>query len=328
MRGHSVGMSTRPLPPELGSSFSVAQALRAGVGRSRLRAGSATRVFHGARTTVRPDQAGESGLWREREARLRWAVEAYRPIMPRGAFFAARTAARLWDIPLPPWMGDDTTLDVGVHHPRTAPQRPGVRGIQVRPRMAGVVDVDGIPVTDPASTWAMLGGSLELYDLTAAADRLLRVPRHPGGFQRAAGSALATRGELESALSAGRRRGAELLRTALARSITGSSSRPETWVRLILVDAGLPEPVADHDVHDDLGRFIGCEDLAYPDRRVAIEYEGGQHASARQMARDIDKYHALEASGWRVIRVTADHVFRVPGEAVRRVRAALAAAPR
>lgn len=105
----------------------------------------------------------------------------------------------------------------------------------------------------------------------------------------------------------------------------GAASRPETWTRLTLVDAGLPEPAIDHDVYDARG-FIGCVDLAYPERRIAIEYEGDHHRTdSAQWNRDIEKHDRLAAAGWRVIRVTREDVFSRPGVLVGRVRRALAA---
>lgn len=260
-------------------------------------------------------------MW-EREAEdVRRRIDSYLPLMPDGAFFTGPTAAFLHALPLPRGMHE--TLHVGVHHPRTAPRRVGVTGVQVLPRMATVVIRDGLPFADVATTWAGLGAGMSLFDLVAVTDAILRVPRHPGGFRSATASALATKDDLAHALAAGRRRGAERLRQALDRARTGASSRPETWMRLTLVDAGLPEPVLDHDVVGTAGEFLGCSELAYPEARVAIEYESDGHLSRRQLERDIDKCTAYAEAGWRTVRLTGSHVFRTPREAVRRVTAAL-----
>lgn len=138
--------------------------------------------------------------------------------------------------------------------------------------------------------------------------------------------ALATVRQLEAAVAAGRRVGSPALRRALPRVRTRSASRTETRCRLILVDGGLPEPELNHDVYDDAGRFIACVDLAYPARRVAIEYEGEHHLrDAEQWAKDIARYEALAAAGWFVIRVTKADVFAARSDLVRRVRTALRA---
>ncbi len=163
------------------------------------------------------------------------------------------------------------------------------------------------------------------YDLVAVADYFCRVARAPGGLSgRAVAPPLATIGQLEAALAAGRRAGAAELRAALGRVRTGASSRTETWTRLTLVDAGLPEPLLDVDVFDDVGRFLACVDMAYPRWRIAVEYEGTHHSSGTQWESDVDRYAGLEAAGWRVIRVTRSILFRTPATLVGRVRGAIA----
>ncbi|WP_029149845.1 endonuclease domain-containing protein [Microbacterium indicum] len=109
------------------------------------------------------------------------------------------------------------------------------------------------------------------------------------------------------------------LRRSLSRARTGSSSRPETWTRLMLVDDGLPEPEIDYDIVDESGRFVACADLAYPERRVLIEYEGEGHRERAQFERDIDRYARLQALGWREVRLTARLVFHDRREVLRRV---------
>jgi very-short-patch-repair endonuclease len=67
-------------------------------------------------------------------------------------------------------------------------------------------------------------------------------------------------------------------------------------------------------------------DLAYPLLRIAIEFEGDQHRTdPRQWQRDIEKHERLADLGWRVIRVSREHVFADPESIVRRVRGAIAA---
>lgn len=309
------------LPDDLGRSFAVGQARSAGIGEGRLRGPDLERLTYGTRVfaEAEPVLAGYGDL---RAYRLRRRIDAYLPAMPADAFFVGPTAAALHGLPLPP--GPEQPLHVGVPFPRSAPRRRGVVGVQVLPRMVRTVSVRGIRFTDVATTWAMLGGHLGMNDLVAVADAIIRVPRHPGGFRPPSAGALGTREELGEALDAGRRRGAGKLRRALERSRDGVSSRPESWLRLVLVDGGLPEPALDHDVRGSFGEFIGCSELAYPEHRVAVEYESDGHLTRAQLERDIDKYTAYAAAGWHPVRLTSRHVFSAPREAVRRVRSALA----
>ena len=94
-------------------------------------------------------------------------------------------------------------------------------------------------------------------------------------------------GSLTSALDAGRRVGRDRLRAALPRVSTRTRSRAETWLRLTVIDAGLPQPEVNYDVAEG-GRWLGQVDLAYPELRIAIEYEGEHHLTdPLQWAEDI-----------------------------------------
>jgi very-short-patch-repair endonuclease len=81
--------------------------------------------------------------------------------------------------------------------------------------------------------------------------------------------------------------------------------------------------VLNFDAYDAAGRFLGCVDLAYPDLKIAIEYEGDHHwMTAEQFQRDIDRLDRLVENGWRIVRLTKRHVFTDPAEVVRRVSVA------
>lgn len=324
LRRHPFGMLRITLPTSLGDAFAVSAARALDIGESRLRGSDLARPFHGARLRTSATSSPDARLppWeREREDVL-LRIASYTPVMPDRAFFVGPTAALLHRIPLPAGIHDE--LHVGFLHPGSAPRRPGIRGVQVLPHMVRVVNSSGHRVSSPASTWAMLGRTLGPYDLVAAADAILRVPRMPGGYRRTTESARASRDNLTAALAAGRRLGAASLRAALERARPGSSSRAETWLRLALVDGGLPEPELDRDILGPNGEFLGCSELVYPRERIAVEYESDRHLTRAQLERDIDKYEAYASVGWRIVRLTNTHVFRAPREAVRRVAAALA----
>ena len=91
-------------------------------------------------------------------------------------------------------------------------------------------------------------------------------------------------------------------------------------LRVIIVRAGLPEPLLNVDLHDEGGRFLGCVDMVYPDARVIIEYHGHQHSAT--WARDVERMAALRAAGWNVVEVTAE-LIAAPEELTRRIRLAL-----
>jgi hypothetical protein len=247
--------------------------------------------------------------------------------MRRADYFSHVTAACIWGLPLPASVAQDATVHVS--SAARALRATGVTGHQVKDELVRVVTHpgSGLRVTDPATTWAMLATTLpHVNDVVAVGDAVIRVPRTPGPRGRIERPALGSMEQLEAAAKAGRRVGAARLRKALKLIRPGAASRPETWARLTLLDAGLPEPVLDLDVYDGRGVFVGCVDLAYPELRIAIEYEGDQHRTdPRQWQRDIEKHERLADLGWRVVRVGRDQLFRDPGAFTGRVRALLIA---
>lgn len=309
-----------------GSTFVVGDARRAGRPRRWIDAERFSRPYRGLRALDDSETSLDDPPAVDQRTAIARAALQFAGHMHPAEYFSHTTAAVLWGLPLP--LLADTLPHVSV--PGRAPRMTGLHGHQIDSRLSRVVrhPVLGVPLTDPATTWAMLGGVLRHpYDLVAAGDavvRVVRVPGRPGRVERDAWGAIA---DLDAAMTAGRRVGAAKLRAALPLVRGGVASRMETWVRLIIVDAGLPEPVTDHDVFDEYGRFVGCVDLAYRDLRIAIEYEGDQHRTdPRQWQRDIEKHERLADLGWRVIRISRGHVFADPGSIVRRVRAAIATA--
>jgi hypothetical protein len=309
-------------------AFRVAHARRAGMPRRAIDSDLLDRPFTGLRAERSAEKSHEPEAHpgeRSRRAAVR-AARHFAAHMHEGEFFSHATAAVLWDLPLPAL--DLDRIDVSVRAPGRAPRGRGVRGHQlVGTQVTVVTGPYGLRVTSPASTWAQLGGMVRHpYDLTAIADAVILVPRIPGPFGRVLRGPRATLAELEAELRRGRRIGIASLEESLTRARRGAVSRPETWCRLTIVDAGLPEPVLDHDVYDGAGVFVGCVDLAYPELRIAIEYEGDHHRlDTRQWNRDIAKHDRLAELGWRVIRVTKSMLFEDPGLLVSRVRSALRA---
>jgi hypothetical protein len=83
-----------------------------------------------------------------------------------------------------------------------------------------------------------------------------------------------------------------------------SESPPESWVRVACARAGLPVPIPQFVIVES-GQFLGRVDLAWPDHRLIVEYEGAHHFDELQIRRDDRRYERLVAAGWRVIRLSA-----------------------
>lgn len=245
-------------------------------------------------------------------------------------FFCLVTAAVLWDAPLPAsafvslcdrGLRLERPLDVGVLLPARASRVAGVRGRSLQPALASIRSdpATGFRVTDPATTWAMMGALLSRDDLIALGDGLVREP-----MRRGDPPALATVEDLAAALAAGRRCGADALRTALPLIRTRSRSRRETATRLLILAARLPEPELNWPIVMD-GVVVAMVDLAYPEIRVGFEYEGEQHLTdPAQWAKDIRRYELLADLGWRIVRVTKSDLSSHRAEFLARVRSTLA----
>jgi hypothetical protein len=162
-----------------------------------------------------------------------------------------------------------------------------------------VTVVDAIPVTTIERT---------LLDLGAV--------RHPLTVERAVETAL--RRELTTLLDLrstvrrlGRsgRNGVGVLRRIIDerdpdRRLTESAM--EMRLLQVLRAHGLPEPVTQHEIRDR-GRFVARVDAAYPELRIALEYESVDwHTGKAALLRDSARRNAIVAAAWMPVAVTVD----------------------
>ncbi|MBS1906564.1 MAG: hypothetical protein JST33_08355 [Actinobacteria bacterium] len=316
-----------PLPGSLGEQFTPEQSRAAGVSSRRLRARDIERPYRGVLsvTSATPDQqpagSDDEPFARDRAQRAALVRQAslYRTVMPAHAFFAGRSAAGIWRLPID-CSGD---LVVGTVAPHRAPRRRGIQGRQFAPELVSIRTVDDFRVTSPASTWASLGGELTVRELVRLGDAIVRVPRDAHACLQPS-LALATITQLQAAMEAGRRAGAAALREALGMIRVGSASPLETDYRCDSIREGLPEPLLDVEIRDPGGRLLGVTEIAYPDFGLLVEIEGDHHRTSRQQwNRDIDKYADYAAAGWEVVRLTSAHIRGARPRATRIVRESL-----
>lgn len=238
--------------------------------------------------------------------------------MPPHAFFSHATAALLHGMPLPArldptWRPDtarpDTarpelplalahgvSLDVSVPMGMVAATGRGIRSHRIRIDEADIVDVKGLLVTSRERTWCDLAALLSLEELVAAGDFLLW-RRHPPKVRL-------TSADLELAIQTFEgRRGRPALVAALPRLSDHADSPPESVIRMRAVDAGLPAPAVNVDLHDDFGRFLGRPDLSWRGLWTTFDYEGdGHRTDPDQWESDIARVPRLENAGYAHIR--------------------------
>ena len=117
--------------------------------------------------------------------------------------------------------------------------------------------------------------------------------------------------------------GSRRARRAAARVRQGAESRPETLLRLLLIEAGCAEPELNPELFDARGRRIGRFDLVYREARVIVEYDGEGHLnSPDQYELDISRIDRAVAADWSVVRVRKRGLFVRPDDTIRRVREA------
>ncbi|HEY9305366.1 MAG TPA: hypothetical protein VIO95_13845, partial [Mycobacterium sp.] len=202
------------------------------------------------------------------------------------------------------WIDDDITVEL--IHPNTHPPR----GILTRRdvlRDGEVTAVAGMAVTTPERTAFDIGRREQRRAAVARLDALA----HATGLKVDDVMCIAQRHP--------RARGLRTLETALGLVDPGAQSPRETYLRLLLIEAGLPRPQTQIPViADDETYYL---DMGWEDCMVAVEYDGEHHrTNTRQYRKDIRRLETLQRLGWILIRVIAGDR---PVAILRRVRHAL-----
>ncbi len=267
-------------PDTLRRSFTVSEALTAGMSRDRLRARDLARPFVGARAVAAPADVHE-------------LAAALVPLLSADQYFSHLTAAELHGMRLPEGRQAHQVHVTGRDVSR-AMRRPGVVGhktiLPIR-----VLEFDhGLHVSSPVDAWCESAALLRVDDLVIMGDGLVR-RRHPFATIDELTLAVARRSGL---------RGSARLRAALTQLRAGTDSARETTLRLLVVRAGFPEPDVNIVLVNRNGREIAHGDLVWPEFRVVLEYDGRHHAEdPTQFAIDIRRLDDLAEAHYRVIRV-------------------------
>lgn len=170
-----------------------------------------------------------------------------------------------------------------------------------------VTAVNGLPVTTPARTAFDLGRHQSRAGALGRMDALMRA----APFSAADVVALMNR--------YGPARGTRQLRELLPLVDAGAQSPKESWLRLLLVDGGLPIPETQIPILEG-GYPVAFLDMGWRAIKLGIEYDGDQHRTdRRQYVRDLRRLPMIEDLGWEMIRVIAEDR---PAQVLHRVREA------
>ncbi|GAB3240955.1 hypothetical protein [Mycolicibacterium hippocampi] len=161
---------------------------------------------------------------------------------------------------------------------------------------APLVMRDGRRVTAPAWTAVEVARSLRRPRALATLDAALR-------------SRTCTLPDLwRAAIEQKGRRGIVAVRNLLPLADARSESPMESEARLAMLDGGLPVPELQYEIVDGNGELRRL-DFAWPDSRVAAEYDGvAWHSGAEAMRRDRRRHNALQDVGWAVVPIVFEDV--------------------
>ncbi|HTK66607.1 MAG TPA: hypothetical protein VL595_29805 [Pseudonocardia sp.] len=178
---------------------------------------------------------------------------------------------------------------------------PGLRVVRAEVPPADRLLARGCRVTTPERTAWDLVRRLDVVEGVVVLDAIGRL-RIPGTRPVALADLLARREREPGA------RGCRRLEQAVALADPRAESPMETRLRLLLVRAGLPAPEVQYELVDQYGFVVARFDLAYPEARLAIEYDV-QDPSRREYSFD-DRWRdgGTTEAGWQVMRFGYDDV--------------------
>lgn len=230
-------------------------------------------------------------------------------LLPAGGAISGASAALLSGADV---LGPDAPVEVTIPPHLRMRRRPGVAVRYSELCGSDILSVAGVRITRPVRTGFDLARRRRVDDAVVAVDALLM-------------RCDLTVGQISAYANDGRTawHGISRLRKALSLAAYGAESPMETRLRLLLIRAGLPPAVLQHPVCDDSVAFVARLDLAYPDSRLGIEYDGESHWDPKAVRKDLLRQNALRASSWSLLRFTADDVLRHPRRLAAQVRSAL-----
>jgi hypothetical protein len=245
-------------------------------------------------------------VWAGRPEQTSLHLEAALKRLPASAAFSGLTAAWLHGLGVKPCDPIDVTvpLDAGVS------ARAGMALRRSSMQRDEVVDIRGMRATTLLWTLVDVSRRLALTEAVVLADMAM----HAGLVEHDRFDSW-VRNRVKGP-------GAAKVRRVVEHAEPKAESPMETRLRMLLVIARLPRPVAQVSLHDAKRRFLGRPDLYYPDRRLGIEYDGATHRES--LAADNRRQNRLIGEGIQLLRFTAADVLHDQASVVAQVRSYLA----
>jgi hypothetical protein len=270
----------KPIPPSLAAGFSPRAARDQGVTRRQLRGEQFMRLAYG-KYALRDNVTDQLS-----------AIRALLATLPADTIVSHGSALRILRRPLPRELDSDKSLHITVPRGTTYPKVSNVTAHRQSIEPGDRRLVDGLPITSPERTFLDVARHVPPESLVVVGDSLLVAE-------------LTTAEDLDRSVQAAYRRpGARLARATVPLLDKGAQSPPESVLRFRIVMAGLPAPQTQCPVCDASGNVLAHVDLGWPRWRVAVEYEGRQHAEDGQFGYDVHRYTKLAAEDWLVLRAS------------------------
>jgi hypothetical protein len=284
---------TPNIPVELTKSpFSLEEARSAGLTLSSLRGKAWRRLGAGLY------------CWRGLDTDPWPLLTTWRDLLPTDAVFAGKTAAWILGMDFAPTDPVDVIVPTG-SGTRT---RAGLYVRRCELSRDEAVTVRGLRTTTICRTLLDLCIRWTHVEALVAIDMALRL-------------GLTSAQELAGyAQSVGGRPGAGRFRS-LAKVAASAESPMETRLRWLLIQAGLPAPEVQTNLHDGDQNFLGRADLYYPSARLVLEFDGGNHRE--RLVEDDRRQNRLINAGFKLLRFTAADVHGRPEVVVAQVRGSL-----
>lgn len=237
-------------------------------------------------------------------------VEAAKLVLGPDGFICGLTAAWIYGVDVQDRRG--SLVWVGRRTGDWRRARPGCLVREITVTATDLDRVDGAWVTNPVRTAFDCARWLSLSEAVVVADALAHA-----GLVSSDAFAAYTRGHR-------RLRGVTQADRVAALMEPLSESPMESRLRVLLMSSGFEAPVAQYVVRNGQGDFVARADLAYPDRRLIVEYDGALHWEQRRA--DDRRRDAIRALGWTVLVASRSDYYDDSGPFLAQVRRAFAAA--
>ena len=225
-------------------------------------------------------------------------IAAWRRMLPPDATFVGRTAAWLHGL----YLDLAVPVEVAVPLRHELRSREGLSMWRSDIADSEITAARGVRVTTVPRTLLDLCARLPSVEALIALDTAVRkhMRWQPAGFKGRPGAARLRR---------------------LTELAAPAESPMETRLRWLLISAGLPTPQVQVELRDVAADFAPRADLFYPEARLVIEFDGGNHRD--RLVSDDRRQNLIIAAGYRLLRFTSPDLFQRSDLVIAQVRGAL-----